>query len=155
MGTLHEVARDLRAPLDEAQAEALAHWSVDSARRLQDALRTGVAPDGTRLEANTEYTAGLKGENHPGVKSGALMASLGRTIQVLTPELAEVYGSDGQGKNDMKATLLIHGQKRVKGGQTYQQPPRDFVGHDEAVVEKAADRATDLAWEALGFGGPT
>lgn len=160
MAELIEVAAQLRAArpaIREAEAQTLAHWAFAAAKNVKQALATGQQPGGGALAPNTPYTAQMKArrglDRRVGVREGSLLAGLGtaRAITILDARRAEVYGSDGAGNNDLKATLLIKGARHKKRGKTFRQPPRDFVGHDETTVEKACERALDEVTKALGW----
>lgn len=153
---LENVAKDLNRSLANAEARTVAHLGVESAKALQRALETGIAPDGSTIAPNTEYTKAVKAKKKAisekaGIRKGGLLKSLKGAVQVIDAQSVEVYGSNGAGKNDLKATLLIHGQKRVKGGKEHVQVPRDFVGVDEKVLEAETEAALDRTWKAWGF----
>lgn len=159
MAELIQVAAELRgarAALKEAEAHTLAHWAYDTAQGVKQALATSQQPGGGALPPNSPYTQRLKSRRgadpRPGVRTGALLSGLGTaaTINVIDDRRAEVYGSSG-GDNDLKATLVIRGARHRKRGKTYRQPPRDYVGHDEATVEKAGERMLDQVAKALGW----
>jgi len=147
----------LAAPsrLKAAQVETTGFWAVKTALRLRQILATGALPGGSRLAPNSAYTQRLKAKRskdpRAGVRDGGLLGGLGGAIRAKSDREVEVYGSDGQGQNDLKASLLIHGQRHQRGSKTYRQPARDFVAHDEAVIDEAGEKLLDEVAGALGW----
>lgn len=154
-----QLRKDLQTRLGPVRDVAIADWGVKTSRRIQRGLQSSIAPAGNRvgrlIPPNTSYTSNLKRKHgldpRPGVRAKSLMGGLGNTVRALTKNVVEVYGSDGKGRNDLKANLLIKGQTVTKRGKTHIQIPRPYVDHDEAVVEDAAAQVVDLVLKAWRF----
>ena len=144
---LERVARQLASPLGDVEAETLARWAVDTARRNQQRLSESRAGDGTTLAPNAPKYARRKSQRgldgRPGVATGELLKSVAGpgSVTVLNAHEAEVT----PGPFTLKGQVLIAGARKRK------QPPRDFMGHDEAVIEAAAEDMLERTALALGL----